>query len=139
MKANFKKIITALAASVMCAVPMAGSLSANAANTDEMCRSISIECAPEIKLADTGMKVSGIKGSSLSKGGIIPSGTLTAVYDPDCPPLGGGGPDCGPVRHWPEDDDDIIIVVVHGPRPRPSGPAGPCFSPALNDRVQFRG
>ena len=35
MKVNFKKIITALAASVMCAVPMAGSLSANAAPEDD--------------------------------------------------------------------------------------------------------
>lgn len=35
MKVNFKKIITVLAASVMCAVPMAGSLSANAAPEDD--------------------------------------------------------------------------------------------------------
>lgn len=35
MKVNFKKIITVLAASVMCAVPMAGSLSANAAPEED--------------------------------------------------------------------------------------------------------
>lgn len=127
MKVNFKKIITAIAATAMCAVPMAGSLSANAANTDEIRRGIAIENAAEIRLAGTGMKVSEIKGSSPSMGTRIPSGSLTAIYDPDCPPLGGGGPDCGPIRHWPgDDDDDIIIVIVHGPRPW--GPEGPCFS-----------
>jgi hypothetical protein len=118
MKVNFKKIITAIAATAMCAVPMAGSLSANAANTDEIRRGIAIESAAEIRLAGTGMKVSEIKGSSPSMGNRIPSGSLTAFYDPDCPPLGGGGPDCGPIRHWPgDDDDDIIIVIVRGPAP----------------------
>lgn len=38
MKANFKKIITAIAATAMCAVPMAGSLSANAASIDRIDR-----------------------------------------------------------------------------------------------------
>ena len=38
MKVNFKKIITAIAATAMCAVPMAGSLSANAASIDRIDR-----------------------------------------------------------------------------------------------------
>lgn len=38
MKVNFKKIITAIAATAMCAVSMAGSLSANAASIDRIDR-----------------------------------------------------------------------------------------------------
>ena len=41
MKVNFKKIITAIAATAMCAVPMAGSLSANAASMTESTAEIS--------------------------------------------------------------------------------------------------
>lgn len=38
MKVNFKKIITAIATTAMCAVPMAGAMSANAASIDRIDR-----------------------------------------------------------------------------------------------------
>ena len=130
MKVNFKKIITAIAATAMCAVPMAGAMSANAASSDTL---ILAEQATFQKAAV--QNIAEFKSEAkLSKGwqhsseyvGILDSASFSRITDGEegwC----GNEPKPFPVP----DDDPWIIVII--PRPRPSGPAGPCFYKELGE------
>ena len=129
MKVNFKRMIAALAATAMCAVPMTSAISASAAEPMffesskvnkldgayiEPTDAVRSECIRGV-LGEAKQMATYEKAGSrfLANDGI-------ASFDPEhgC----GNGPRPLPV---PDDEPEIIIVVVPGPRPY--GPAGPCF------------
>ena len=129
MKVNFKRMIAALAATAMCAVPMTSAISASAAEPMlfesskvnkldgayiEPTDAVRSECIRGV-LGEAKQMATYEKAGSrfLANDGI-------ASFDPEhgC----GNGPRPLPV---PDDGPEIIIVVVPGPRP--FGPAGPCF------------
>ncbi|MBR0511216.1 MAG: hypothetical protein IJJ81_01410 [Ruminococcus sp.] len=129
MKVNFKRMIAALAATAMCAVPMTSAISASAAEPMlfesskvnkldgayiELTDAVRSECVRGVLSEAKQMATYEKAGNRLVAGG------GTVAFDPEhgC----GNGPRPLPV---PDDEPEIIIVVVPGPRPY--GPAGPCF------------
>lgn len=129
MKVNFKRMIAALAATAMCAVPMTSAMSASAAEPMlfesskvnkldgayiELTDAVRSECIRGV-LSEAKQMATYEKAGSL-----LVAGDGTIAFDPEhgC----GNGPRPLPV---PDDEPEIIIVVVPGPRPY--GPAGPCF------------
>ena len=119
MKVNFKRMITVLAATAMCAVPMTSAMSASAEEMVMMSGSRK-QAATEMKRADTSLKLAD-GGTLLASASITDQFSgIRAGFDPDH--------GCGnePKVIDFDDDDDIIIIVI-GPRgPRPWNPHGPC-------------
>ena len=137
MKVNFKRMITALAAAAMCAVPMTSAMSASAADPtiDPSAVQMLFESSKVNKLDGAYIEptdavrsecIRGVLGEAKQMATYEKAGSRflandgIASFDPDhgC----GTGPKPIPV---PDDGPEIIIVVVPGPRPY--GPAGPCF------------
>ncbi len=113
MKVNFKKIITAIAATAMCAVPMAGAMSANAASSDTLilAEQATFKKAAVQNIAEFKSEAKLAKGWQHSSEyvGILDSASFSRITD-------GEEGRCGnEPKPFPVPDDDPWIIVIIPP------------------------